>query len=98
MSAKAGEDQPALKRADRPDPLSPEPGGASHLLIDSTGIKATCEGEWSPRKHGASRPRQWRRVHLGIDANTMEVRAIEITGSRVGDAPMLPEPRAADPA
>jgi len=51
--------------------------GGPHLLIDSTGIKAAGEGEWWTRKHGASRPRQWRKVHLGIDANTMEVRAIE---------------------
>lgn len=65
--------------------------GALHLLIDSTGIKAAGEGEWCTRKHGASRPRQWRKVHLGIDADTMEVRAIEITGSRTGDGPMLPE-------
>lgn len=32
-----------------------------------------------------------RKVHLGIDADTLEIRAFEITGSRVGDAPMLPE-------
>ena len=29
-------------------------------------------------------------MHLGIDAETLEVRAIEITGSRIGDGPMLP--------
>ncbi len=63
--------------------------GALHLLIDSTGIKAMGEGEWSTRKHGAPRPRQWCKVHLGIDADSLEVRAIEVTGSRVGDAPML---------
>ncbi len=39
--------------------------GALHLLIDSTGIKAAGEGEWSTRKHGASRLRSWRKVHLG---------------------------------
>ena len=49
------------------------------------------EGEWSTRKHGASRPRQWCKVHLGIDAETLEVRALEVTGSRVGDGPMLPK-------
>ncbi len=63
--------------------------GALHLLIDSTGIKAMGKGEWSTRKHGAPRPRQWCKVHLGIDADSLEVRAIEVTGSRVGDAPML---------
>ena len=72
--------------------------GALHLLIDSTGIKAAGEGEWSTRKHGASRPRSWRKVHLGIDAETMEVRAIEITGSRIGDGPMLAELLAQIPA
>lgn len=41
--------------------------GALHLLVDSTGIKARGEGEWCCRKHGASRPRQWAKVHLGID-------------------------------
>jgi hypothetical protein len=65
--------------------------GALHLLVDSTGIKAAGEGEWSCRKHGASRPRQWAKVHLGIDAETLEIRAIEVTGSRVGDGPMLPK-------
>jgi len=58
-------------------------------LIDSTGIKAAGEGEWSSRKHGSSRPRQWRKVHLGIDAKTLELRAIEIIGSRIGDGPLL---------
>lgn len=65
--------------------------GVLHLLIDSTGIKARGDGEWSTRKHGASRPRHWAKVHLGIDAETLEVRAIEVTGSRVGDAPMRPK-------
>lgn len=65
--------------------------GALHLLVDSTGVKAMGEGEWSCRKHGASRPRQWCKIHLGIDAESLEVRAIEVTGSRVGDGPMLPK-------
>jgi hypothetical protein len=77
--------------------------GALHLLIDSTGSKAMGEGEWSCRKHGVSRPRQWAKVHLGIDAETLEIRAIEgeqanatgprgpANGSRVGDGPMLPK-------
>ena len=28
---------------------------------------------------------------MGVDADTLEIRAIEVTGSRVGDAPVLPE-------
>ena len=65
-------------------------GEALHLLIDSTGIKMLGEGEWKRKKHGADYRRQWRKVHLGIDAQTLEVRAIEITANSVGDAPMLP--------
>ncbi len=58
--------------------------------MHSTGIKVRGEGEWHARKHGGARRRVWRKVHLAIDEATMEVRAVEITGSGVGDAPMLP--------
>jgi hypothetical protein len=49
------------------------------------------EGEWKRKKHGAEYRRQWRKVHLAIDAKTLEIRAIEVTDNSVGDAPMLPE-------
>lgn len=64
---------------------------ALDLLVDSTGIKFLGEGEWKRKKHGAEYRRQWRKVHLGIDAQTLEIRAIEVTNNSVGDAPMLPE-------
>lgn len=65
--------------------------GPLNLLIDSTGIKAEGEGEWNARKHGGSKRRTWRKIHIGIDEETLEVRAVEVTTSNVGDAPMLPE-------
>lgn len=37
-----------------------------------------------------ARQGSWRKVHLAADEATLEVRAVEITGSGVGDAPMLP--------
>lgn len=49
------------------------------------------EGEWKTKKHGAEYHRQWRKVHLGIDAETLEIRAFEVTSNSVGDAPMWPE-------
>lgn len=64
---------------------------ALDLLVDSTGIKFLGEGEWKRKKHGAEYRRQWRKVHLGIDASTLEIRAIEVTDNSVGDAPMLPQ-------
>jgi hypothetical protein len=61
-----------------------------HLLVDSTGIKIQGEGEWKTKKHGAEYRRQWRKIHLGIDAETLEIRAIEVTSNKLGDAQMLP--------
>lgn len=37
-------------------------------------------------------------MHLGINAQTLEIRAIEVTDNAVGDAPMLPELLAQNPA
>lgn len=64
--------------------------GALNLLIDSTGIKAEGEGEWNARKHGGAKRRLWRKIHIGIDAETLEIRAVEVTSSNIGDPPMLP--------
>ncbi|MBB5020548.1 hypothetical protein HNQ59_003869, partial [Chitinivorax tropicus] len=44
------------------------------------------EGEWKTKQHGAEYCRQWRKVHLGIDAETLQIRAIEVTDNRQGDA------------
>lgn len=65
--------------------------GPLHLLVDSTGIKAQGEGEWNARKHGGFKRRLWRKIHIGIDEKTLEIRAIEVTSSSIGDAPMLPD-------
>lgn len=65
--------------------------GPLNLLIDSTGIKAEGEGEWNARKHGGPKRRIWRKLHIGIDEETLEVRAVEVTGSDIGDAPVLPD-------
>ncbi len=65
--------------------------GSLRLLIDSTGIKVDGEGEWRAGKHGGPKRRVWRKIHLGIDEKTLEIRAVEITGSHIGDAPVLPD-------
>lgn len=64
--------------------------GPLHLLVDSTGIKVEGEGEWNARKHGGPKRRVWRKIHIGIDEKSLEIRAAEFTTSDVGDAPMLP--------
>ena len=45
-------------------PSSVEP---VHLLVDSTGLKLCGAGEWLVEKHGASRRRSWRKLHIGVD-------------------------------
>ncbi len=58
------------------------------MLTDSTGIKFLGEGEWKTKKHGAERCRQWRKVHLGIDAENMQIRAMVVTTNEAGDSPV----------
>ena len=65
--------------------------GPLHLLVDSTGIKVEGEGEWNARNHGSTKRRVCRKIHIGIDEKSLEIRTAEFTASNVGDAPMLPE-------
>lgn len=62
-----------------------------HLLVNSTGVKMLGAGEWKTKKHGADYRQQWRKVHIGIDTETLEIRAVGITSNSVGDTPMLPD-------
>ena len=65
-------------------------GEPLHLVIDSTGLKVLGEGEWKVRKHGADQRRVWRKVHLAVDADNHDVRAVEMTDHRHGDSEILP--------
>ena len=64
--------------------------GALHLIVDSTGLKFHGPGEWSAEKHGAKKRRSWRKLHIGLDADTDQIVVSELTrndiddGSRVG--------------
>lgn len=60
-----------------------------HLLVDSTSIKFLGEGEWKCKKHGPERRRQWRKLHIGIDAQTLQIRAIFTTSNEVTDAAVV---------
>jgi hypothetical protein len=66
-------------------------GEPLHLVVDSTGLKILGEGEWKVRKHGADQRRVWRKVHLAIDAESHEIRAVEMTDRRNGDGDILPD-------
>jgi hypothetical protein len=65
--------------------------GSLKLLVDSTGIKFLCDGEWQARKHGLQGRRQWRKIHLAMDTATSDIRAVEFAPRRDGDSPFLPD-------
>lgn len=64
---------------------------AIHVVIDSTGLKIFGEGEWKVRQHGVSKRRTWRKLHLGIDEDTGEVLAMELTTNDVSDGEVFPD-------
>ncbi|MGF9759357.1 IS5 family transposase [Microvirga sp. 0TCS3.31] len=65
----------------------PCPGskGPIHLLVDSTGLRLCGPGEWLTEKHGTRRRRSWRKLHIGVDAETGQILASELTSREVAD-------------
>ena len=57
-----------------------------HLLVDSTGLKLGGAGEWLVEKHGTSRRRSWHKLHIGLDGESGEIIAIELTKNESDDA------------
>ena len=72
----------------RPQRNSIDAGGDAHplhLLVDSTGLKLCGAGEWLVEKHGTRRRRSWKKLHLGVDANTGRIVASALTDKDVDD-------------
>jgi len=59
---------------------------ARHIIFDSTGLKVYGEGEWKMRVHGKTKRRTWRKLHIGIDAETQNILCCELTRNNEGDA------------
>jgi hypothetical protein len=57
-----------------------------HLVLDSTGLKVYGEGEWKVRRHGWSKHRTWRKLHLGINRDTQQIVMQLLTPHTVDDA------------
>jgi hypothetical protein len=55
------------------------------LLVDSTGLKLSGAGEWLVEKHGTSRRRSRRKLHIGVDAETGQIVAAPMTTNCVND-------------
>jgi Transposase DDE domain len=56
-----------------------------HLLVDSTGLRLCGPGEWLAEKHGGRGRRSWRKLHLGVDADTGRIVASALTDKDVDD-------------
>jgi len=57
-----------------------------HVVLDSTGLQVFGQGEWDAEKHGRT-PRQWRKLHLAVNAETGEIVAHSLADKDTGDIP-----------
>jgi hypothetical protein len=62
-----------------------KPGENLNVIFDSTGVKVFGEGEWKVRKHGYSKRRTWRKVHVGMCADSGQVVVSAVTSNNVSD-------------
>jgi hypothetical protein len=62
-----------------------------NLVLDSTGLKIFGEGEWKVRKHGYSKHRTWRKLHLGANPDTGEIQGVVLTENSVSDDAVVKE-------
>ena len=63
----------------------------TEIAIDSSGLKISGEGEWKVKIHGADKRRSWIKIHIGVDTQTQELVAVEVTNEKIGDATVLPK-------
>ncbi len=73
-----------------PQPSRPSTGAGGeaaplHLLVDSTGLKLCGPGEWLVEKHGTRTRRSWRKLHIGLDAETGQIVAASLTAKEMDD-------------
>ncbi|GAV36894.1 transposase DDE domain protein [Roseomonas sp. TAS13] len=65
----------------------PRPGRRPvHLIVDSTGLKLCGPGEWLVAKHSCRTRRGWRKLHIGVDADTGRIAAALLTAHDADDA------------
>jgi len=78
LTKRAAKLEIALDVAERQGPID--------VVVDSTGLKVFGEGEWKTRKHGVSKRRTWRKLHLAVNPETQEIEAEVLTENSGHDA------------
>jgi len=71
--------------------LSRKTNDSMNLVLDSTGLKIYGEGEWKVRKHGYSKHRTWRKLHVGANPDTGEIQVAVLTGNNTSDDAVVKE-------
>ncbi len=57
-----------------------------HLLMDGTGLTLCGSGKWPLEKHGTRTRQSWRKLHVGVDADSGQIVAATLRTSDVDDA------------
>jgi hypothetical protein len=65
--------------------------GATHVVVDSSGLKIFGEGEWKVRQHGVGKRRTWRKIHLAVDETAKDIIGIEVTTADWHDSEVFPD-------
>jgi len=69
---------------------SPSRKPIKHLVFDASGLKVFGEGEWKVRTHGKDKRRTWRKLHIGLDADSQQIVVALLTDKDVVDPRPLP--------
>lgn len=63
--------------------------GPINIVIDSTGLKVVGEGEWCRKKHGFHYQRTWKKIHLAVDADGLDIVSCVVSSARTQDSDVL---------
>jgi hypothetical protein len=61
------------------------PDGPIHVLIDSTGLKIYGAGQWLEDRHSTRSRRNWRKLHLAVNAGNGDIVAETLTDQNTDD-------------
>ena len=62
-----------------------KPGEKLNVVFDLTGVKVFGEGEWKVRKHGYSKRRTWRKIHVRMCTDSVQIAVSAMTSNNVSD-------------
>ena len=57
--------------------------------MDATGLNFLGESECKRKKNGSEYRRHWRQLHLGIDAETLQILTVQLTTNNVSDSQVI---------